>query len=99
MDKEITIDEYSLENELRRFKKLQEGTGYRIYTTTELINLGKGRMFEEINKTYKEFCLIEENLLELITKTGLVLNKALNEFIIADENCRQLMDDIVKHVM
>lgn len=59
---------------------LEKGTGYSVYSTSNLINHSRGEMYDNINELYAKLMQIEEVLIEIIRRTKIVLNGAGIEF-------------------
>lgn len=88
---EIQVNLSELEKAIGSIKRLEKGTGYMVYPTSEFINHGRGEFFEQTNAMYRELMQIENTMIEIVINT----KKALDN---AGRNFQKKDNDLSKHM-
>lgn len=88
---EIQVNLPELKNAISSLKKLQKGTGYKVYATSEFINHGRGEFFEQTNAMYRELMQIEDAMKEIIQNSRKALMRAGIDFQEKDNDLGKYM--------
>lgn len=91
---EIKVNLLELRKAICTMKSLEKGTGYRLYSTSELINHGRGQFFEQTNVMYRELMQIEEAMKQIISNTIKALTYAGINFEEFDHDLSDLIRSV-----
>lgn len=77
---EIKINFDKLQLSIACLNKLENGTGYSVYCTSDFINHSRGKMYKKTNEFYKKLMEVEQTLIDIVGSTKQVLTNAGVEF-------------------
>ena len=99
MAESITVDYAELAFSICELESMNKGTGYARYSTSELINLSSGKMFQSVNQLSKDLNIIEDALSRLVNETIAALKNAGISFEDAEAFAVQYFSDIATQMI
>lgn len=91
---EVKVDLLKLREAIYSMRNLERGTKYRLHSTSELVNHGRGAFFEQTNVMYRELMQIEEAMKQIISNTIKVLTYAGIDFEESDIDLSELLRNL-----